>query len=207
MKLAIVILILSFFLACKKKMNDNAMLSEKRNLTQVDTLFFPKANEKCLNNFSGYRNQFGMQISNFYIRNKIIIDSNKDSIAILKPYYLSNDEKFSNCVPEKIDKNILIIKKVDSKTEIYYNLLFTDDRDVFQEVKVNKKGFIIYSEQGNSSKLFSSIYISNNKIDSLKIESWGFKQYELTYKFENMSLKMFNVAKIDSLQVINDLKK
>lgn len=187
------LILISFWLVlfgCIKKSNESDYLKKSKN----DTIYAPKSilagNNYCKSIQEGYELKFGVVISNFYKANEFLVVNN-DSVVILKPYYTQLE--FSNCYPKKGVNNLLVVYNFkNKKTEIYDNLLFSDDRNIFQELKKNEKGFAIYSEQGNSSKLFTNIFISKNRIDSIQIESWGFNQYSKTYKFQ--------VKFIDSLQ-------
>ena len=169
-------------------------------------VFAPKTkiDDNCKKVSSGFMNKFGISISNFYAIDQCIIIDN-DSIGILKPFYTYS--VYSHCFPEKADKNLLIIFNTkNNKTEIYDKVLFSNDREVYQELKPNRNGFIVYSDQGHSSKLFTNIFVSKTKIDSIKLESWGFSQYSKTYKFKNFNLDKFEIKFIDSLQEMNDAK-
>ena len=196
MKTLSFIFTISFLLGCTQN-KKNVIFKET---IQMDTLYAPITENQinCVNTSNGYKSRFGLKLSNFYVvKDKITVGS--DSIGILVPYYIQSN--FSNCYPSEINENILIIYNAkDRKTKTYDNLLFSDNRNVYQELKPNNNGFIIYSEQGNSSKLFSSIFISKNKIDSIQIESWGFDQYSKTFKFEDFNLDKLQVKFIDSLQ-------
>lgn len=160
-----------------------------------------KLNEECKKNINGFYQKFGASISHVYV-----VDSqirvNNDSIGILKPYYTYPG--FNDCYPENADENLLIIYDVKkSETKVYDNILFPDSINVFQELKPNNNGFIICSDQGNSSKLFTKIFVNKNIIDSIQLESWGFNQFSKTYKFKNLHLDKFKVSILDSLQEIN----
>ena len=184
--------------ACIKKNNGLDYLKKSKQ----DTIYAPKSvkasNNDCISIQQGYRAKFGVIISKFYEVNQILVLDN-DSVAILKPYYTQLE--FSECYPEKNDNNLLIVHNFKSKkTKVYDNLLFPENRVVFQELKENGNSFVIQSEQGSSSKFFTNIYISKNKIDSIKIESWGFNQYSKDYKFKNLHLDKFKAKLIDSLQ-------
>jgi hypothetical protein len=149
------------------------------------------SNNACKSIQQGYKAKFGLVTSNFYKVNQFLVGDN-DSITILKPYY--TQVEFSDCYPEREDNNLLVVYNAkNNKTKIYDNLLFSDDRNVLQELKTNGKGFAIHSEQGNSSKLFTNVFISKNIIDSIQIESWGINQYSKTYKFKNFSLDKFQI--------------
>ena len=150
----------------------------------------------------GFFDRFGLSISNFYIVDKSLKTEN-DSIAILKPFYTQTD--LSYCSPKHFSHNLLLVYDIRKKqSKMYKNLLFSDDRNIYQELSKNDNGFIILGEQGSSSKLFTKIFISNHKIDSIQIESWGNYQYFKTYKFQNFFLDKFNVELIDSLQEANE---
>lgn len=193
--------------SCNLNKKESGLEAENK-LLKYDTIFAainktnnPNCNEKTNNYFLS----FELFISNFYVINQKT-STEDDSIAILKPYY--TQPNYSDCLPEKLNKNLLLVfNNKDKKTKIYDNLLFSEDRGIFQEIKSNKKGFTIYAEQGNSSKLFSYIYISKDKIDSIKLESWGFKQYAKTYKYDAFQIKNFQVKMIDSLQEISERDK
>jgi hypothetical protein len=160
-----------------------------------------KLNQECKKNRNGFYQKFGASISSFYIVDSYIKENN-DSIGILKPFYTYPE--YNNCYPESADKNLLIVYDIKkAETKVYDNILFSDDRNVVQELKPNKSGFIIYSEEGNSSKLFTNIFVAKNKIDSIQLESWGFDQFSKTYRFKSLYLDKFKVSLIDSLQEIN----
>lgn len=72
----------------------------------------------------------------------------------------------------------LQIISCQKKNKILNNLLFSDDRNVYQQIKPTKTGFQISAEQGSSSKFYSNIFFSKNKVDSVGIESWSFVQYK-----------------------------
>lgn len=161
-----------------------------------------KLNQECKKNINGFYQKFGASISNFYIVDSYIKENN-DSIGILKPYYTYPE--YDNCYSKKAEENLLVVYDIKkSETKVYDNILFSDNRNVVQELKPNKSGFIIYSEQGNSSKLFTNIFVTKNKIDSIQLESWGFNQYSKTYRFKNLYLDKFKLSLIDSLQETND---
>lgn len=197
MKNLIYLSILLFCICCQNVKK----ITKKPEILKLDTLKAPSkkiSSTKCEKETYGFKNKLGLHVSNFYVVSQKI-ESTKDSIAILKPFYVETTEY--DCFPKVIDENILIVFNIENKkTNIYKNLLFSDDRNVYQELKPNNNGFIINAEQGNSSKFFSSIYISKNKVDSLKIESWGYKQYSKTYKFRNYDLDKFQIKLIDSIQ-------
>lgn len=183
-----------FLFACNQKKVCCINTMKQGVISAPDT----EIKDDCKKVPNGYFKKFGVFISNFYAIDQSI-NINNDSIGILKPFYTYS--LYSYCYPEKTDKNLLIIYHTKkNKTDVYKNILFSDDRNVYQELKPNGNGFIIYSEQGNSSKLFSSIFISGNKVDSIKIESWGFDQYSETYKFRNLYLKQYQTRIIDSIQ-------
>lgn len=191
--------ILFLFYACSPTQKKTVTNSK---IIKWDTIYSPYKKGKflkCEQQIKGFKNRLGLSLSNFYVIDQKIYND-KDSIAIVKPFYVESSDN-SDCIPETIGKNLLLVYNIKNKTTgIYENLLFSDDRNVFQELKTNNNSFVINAEQGNSSKLFSSIYISKNKVDSLKIESWGFKQYSKTYYFKNYDLKKFKFKIIDSLQ-------
>jgi hypothetical protein len=163
-----------------------------------------KLNCKSEININDFYNKFGITISQFYVTENQIRTKN-DSVGILKPFYTYSD--FTDCYPEIADDNLLVIYDFKKKlTFVYDNILFPSNRNVFQELKPNHFGFIVYSEQGNSSKLFTNIYITENKIDSIHIESWGEYQFSKTYQFKNFHLKQFKVSLLDSLQEKNSIE-
>lgn len=171
----------------------------------TDTIFAPikhQLAENCKIENEKYFNIYGLSISRFYdvVEN---ISTEDASILLLKPFYTK--QAFLNCFPETVDHNLLIIHdKRAKKIRIFNNLLFSDDRNVYQQIKPTITGFQISAEQGSSSKFYSNIFISKNKVDSIKIESWGFVQYKKVYKYENRSLDSFNISIIDSLQNVNN---
>jgi len=176
--------------------------SDYLKYSKQDTIYTPistmASNSACKSIQQGYKAKFGVVTSNFYKVNQFLVVDN-DSIAILKPYY--TQVEFSDCYPEKVDNNLLVVYNAkNNKTKIYDNLLFSDDRNVLHELRTNGKGFAIHSEQGNSSKLFTNVFIYKNNIDSIQLESWGFNQYSKTYKFKNFRLDKFQIKFIDSLQ-------
>ena len=201
-----IILIFSFFyllFSCTTKCGGNTIKQDTQKAIS-DTIFAPpntELSDSCKIITQKYFCKDSLYISKFYDVDQNISKKNA-SILLLKPFYTKQD--YLPCFPEKADNNLLVIRDLNTKkVEIYNNLLFSDDRDVYQEIKPVKNGFKISAEQGSSSKFYSNIFISKNKVDSLKIESWGFFQYKKTYKFEKMSLTSFNISLIDSLQAEN----
>ncbi|SFC42481.1 hypothetical protein [Kaistella jeonii] len=203
MRTMLIFLIFYFLFSCTTKSGGNTIKQDTQKPIS-DTILAPlntKLSDSCKIISQKYFYKYGFYISKFYDVDQNI--SKKDiSILLLKPFYTKQD--YLLCFPEKADYNLLVIRDLNTKkVEIYNNLLFSDDRDVYQEIKPTKNGFKISAEQGSSSKFYSDIFISNSKVDSLKIESWGFAQYKKTYKFKKMTLNSFNVSLIDSLQTAN----
>lgn len=196
-------LIFNFLFSCTTKSGGSTVKQDTQK-TISDTILAPlntKLSDSCKIISQKYIYKYDFYISKFYDVDQNI--SKKDTIILLlKPFYSKQD--YLLCFPEKADNNLLIIRDLNTKkVGIYNNLLFSDDRDVYQEIKPAQNGFKISAEQGSSSKFYSDIFISNSKVDSLKIESWGFAQYKKTYKFKKMTLNSFNVSLIDSLQTAN----
>lgn len=128
MKIQFLLLLLIAISACKQVAKE-----DMARQTKADTLFPPRLEANCSGRTDGYRKLLGVYISNFYIEDGKIQAIGKDSMIILKPYYLSNG--FNNCIPEKIDKNILLASIAGSKAKFYDCTLFSDDRNVYQEIQ------------------------------------------------------------------------
>lgn len=199
----LIFLIFYFLFSCTTKSGGSTVKQDTQKPIS-DTILAPvntQLSDSCKIISQKYSYKDGFYISKFYDVDQNISKENT-SILLLKPFYTKQD--YLLCFPEKADNNLLVIRDLNTKkVETYNNLLFSDDRDVYQEIRPTKNGFKISAEQGSSSKFYSDIFISNNKVDSLKIESWGFAQYKKTYKFKKMTLNSFNVSLIDSLQIAN----
>ena len=111
-----------------------------------------------------------------------------------------------DCYPEKIHKKLLIIQrkniKNQNKTKIYNDVLYPD---IHQEISKYKEGFVIEVYMSGVSGFRSDTYVNSQYcIDSIYIESWGYHQYEKTYKYKNFSLDKFTYHHIDNLRKKND---
>ena len=203
MKIILIFSFLYLLFSCTTKGGVNTIKQDTQKPIS-DTIFAPlniELSDSCKIITQKYFYKDSLYISKFYDIEQNISKKNA-RILLLKPFYTKQD--YLLCFPEKADNNLLVIRDLNTKkVEIYSNLLFSDDRDVYQEIKPTKTGFKISAEQGSSSKFYSDIFISNNMIDSLQIESWGFVQYKKTYNFREKSLTSFNVSLIDSLQNAN----
>lgn len=168
--------------------------------SKIDTIYGLSPNNlNCKKKSERFTKKFGSLISDYYVISSQERTKQGDSIAIAEPYFL-NDDEISKCYSEEARKKLLIIyNSHSSKTHVYRNTHFIDEPNIFQEIKVTNSGFLISYELGNSSKNFVKTYISNSKIDSVNIESWGFKQYNKTYMPKDLSLQKYNVKILDSL--------
>jgi hypothetical protein len=204
--------------SCKENQNT---LQENRKVI-LDSVNRPKKvllNDICLKKTNGYYQRFGVEISNYYRAIKTTpIDFNKDgeidTIAIIKPFYILPNEY--KCFPTNTnDDNILIISQTIKNRSILFKkydkvIAIKDENLGIEEIKSISNGFIVNGDWGHSNKLFSSIYISYNNnnffVDSLKIESWGLKQYSKTYKHDNLiyPLSKYKRGIVDSLQTVNE---
>lgn len=177
-----------------------------------DTIFAPSGyaakEENCKKDMIGFVKKYNLFISRFYIVEKGLSFNRKDSMAIAKPFYV-NTSSYGNCFPEESYGNLLLIyNSIDDHTAIFKNALYADSPDIFQELVPNKNGFTISVEKGNSSKIFSKVKVSYQSkrlyVDSISIESWGFKQYQKRYGFNNLKFENYSVKLMDSLQTMNE---
>ncbi|SCY49596.1 hypothetical protein SAMN02927916_2300 [Flavobacterium anhuiense] len=219
MKYYLYLLLLSIILfSCNSKIEKNVILNS-HDLSK-DTLFSPKNNlleKKCLDQVKGYKNKYGIILSNYYTDQPIPFDfdNNKtvDTIVVLKPYYESNEE---NCFPNnsEFDFPILLISKtINKKSEIfkiYKNVLKCNTPVYYEEIKINNSGFIISKDLIGNSGFYTKTYISFNAndfyVDSINVESWGWKQYKKTLKFTetNFPLSNYKRTDIDSIRTLLD---
>ena len=213
----LIITLFIFLLSCKE--NQNAISS--KNIL-VDSIKPPNKiiiKQNCINKTKGYYERFGLIISNFYqpIRTSSIDfnnDGENDTIAIMKPFYMQQNEY--KCFSSKTDSdNILVFAKTIKNKSVFFKkyskvISLKDENLGIEDIESKTNGFTINGDWGHSNKLFSSVYVSykNNDfyVDSLKIESWGIHQYNRTYKYDNLAypLSKYKREVIDSLQSVNE---
>ena len=180
-------------------------LNQRAKIENIDTIFAPKDIFKynCNYDVKQYEKRYNYHISKFYIIGDENVLSNNDSLATLTPFYI---EGWGDCYPEKIHKKLLIIQrkniKNQNKTKIYNDVLYPD---IHQEISKYKEGFVIEVYMSGVSGFRSDTYVNSQYcIDSIYIESWGYHQYEKTYKYKNFSLDKFTYHHIDNLRKKND---
>jgi len=213
MKLPLCIFIVSlFFISCNKIGNKNIIENPKDTIKKPENI---SVEENCLKQVRGYKDRYGIIFSNYYIDEPLSFDfdNNKtiDSIAVLKPY---NESSENDCFANnsEFDFPILVISKtINKKSEIfkiYKNILKCNTAVYYEEIKINKNGFIICKDLTGNSGFYTKTYISFRTndfyVDSIYVESWGWKQYKKTIKFKNKTFKLekYNRTDIDSIRNI-----
>ena len=200
------------FISCNKIENKNIKDNPK------DTVKKPKkisVEENCLEQVRGYKNKYGIVFSNYYRDQPISFDfdNNKiiDTIVVLKPYYESNED---DCFPNnsEFDFPILLISKtINKKSEIfkiYKNVLKCNTPVYYEEIKINKSGFIISKDLTGNNGFYTKTFVSFKQndfyVDSVRVESWGLKQYKKTLKFADTSFPLSNYKRtdIDSIRTL-----
>lgn len=215
MKLTLYIFtIILFFISCSKIANNNASDNPK------DTIKIPKSSsieKNCLEQIQGYEDRYGIVFSNYYQGEPLSFDfdnnKTRDTIAVLKPYYESSED---DCFPNnsEFDFPILLISKtINKKSEIfkiYKNVLKCNTPVYYEEIKINKSGFIISKDLIGNSGFYTKTYVSFKTndfyVDSISVESWGWKQYKKTIQFKNKTFELsrYKRTDIDSIRTILD---
>lgn len=203
------LLLIIFFISCYKKIEKNELSNMK--VVSLDTIFKPKNSnieKHCLDQMKGYKSKYGIVFSNYY-RDETLsydFDNNKttDTIVVLKPYYESSE---NDCYPNnsEFDFPILLISKTINKKikifKIYKNVLKCNTLVYYEEIKINKSGFIISKDLTGNNGFYTKTYISFKAndfyVDSISVESWGWKQYEKTIKFKNKTFELSRYKRTD----------
>ncbi|MEN2489576.1 hypothetical protein AAYQ05_17365 [Flavobacterium sp. B11] len=171
--------IILFLISCSKIVDKSISNSPK------DTINVQKNNlseKKCLDQITGYKDKYGIVFSNYYKDQPIPFDfdNNKtvDTIVILKPYYESNKE---NCFPDNSEFDfpmLLISKTINKKSEIFKifkNVLKCNTPIYYEEIKINRSGFIIFKDlignNGSYTKTYVSFKSNEFYVDSINVES------------------------------------
>lgn len=216
MKFPFYIFIVSlFFISCTKIGNKNINDDNPK-----DTIKKPKnisVEENCLEQVSSYKNRYGVVFSNYYQDEPFSFDfdNNKtiDTIAVLKPYYESSE---NDCFPNnsEFDFPILLISKTINKKskiyKIYKNVLKSNTPVYYEEIKINKNGFIVSKDLTGNTGFYTKTYVSFKEndfyVDSISVESWGWKQYKKTVQFENKTFEFskYKRTDIDSIRTVLD---
>ncbi|MDY0986089.1 hypothetical protein SOM12_01600 [Flavobacterium sp. CFBP9031] len=165
----------------------------------------------------GYKNKYGIIFSNYYRDQPIPFDfdDNKtiDTIVVLKPYYeSSNDDCFPN--NSEFDFTILLISKTThGKSKVfktYKNALKCNTPTYYEEIITTKNGFVISKDITGNNSFYTKTYISFKAnefyVDSINVESWGWKQYKKTLKYTDTSFPLSNFKRtdIDSIRTLLD---
>jgi len=216
MKFPFYIFIVSvFFISCNKIGNKNIKDNPK------DTIKKPKnisIEENCLEQVRGYKDRYGVIFSNYYHDEPLSFDfdNNKtiDTITILKPYYESSE---NDCFPNNSEFDfpiLLISKSINKKSKIfkiYKNVLKSSTPVYYEEIKISKSGFIICKDLTGNSGFYTKTYISFKEndlyVDSISVESWGWKQYKKTVKFKNKAFELSKYKRTDIDSIRNVLDK
>ncbi|WP_119792225.1 hypothetical protein [Flavobacterium anhuiense] len=218
MKYYLYLLLSIIFFSCNNKIEKNVIL-HSHDLSS-DTLFSPKNNlleKKCLDQVKGYKNKYGIIFSNYYRDQPIPFDfdDNKtiDTIVVLKPYYESSND---NCFPNnsEFDFPILLISKTThGKSKVfktYKNALKCNTPTYYEEIITTKNSFVISKDITGNNSFYTKTYISfkSNEfyVDSINVESWGWKQYKKTLKYTDTSFPLSNFKRtdIDSIRTLLD---
>ncbi|MBS7254679.1 hypothetical protein [Flavobacterium branchiicola] len=185
-----------------------------------DTIKTPKniaVKKNCLEQIQGYKDRYGITFSNYYQDEPLSLDFDDsktiDTIAVLKPYYESSKDE---CFPDnsEFDFPILLISKTINKKskifKIYKNILKCNTPVYYEEIKINKSGFIIFKDLTGNSGYYTKTYVSFKQndfyVDSLSVESWGWKQYTKTFKYtdKSFSFSKYKRTDIDSIRNLLD---
>jgi hypothetical protein len=194
----------------------------RKNVEDIpkDTIKIPgniSVEKNCLGQIQGYKDKYGITFSNYYQDEALSLDfdDNKtiDTIAVLKPYYESSKD---DCFPNnsEFDFPILLISKTINKKskifKIYKNVLKCNTPAYYEEIKINKSGFIIFKDLTGNSGFYTKTYVSFKTndfyVDSINVESWGWKQYKKTINFKNKTFELskYNRTYIDSIRKHSD---
>lgn len=194
----------------------------RKNVEEIpkDTIKIPgniSVERNCLEQIQGYKDKYGITFSNYYQDEPLSLDfdDNKtiDTIAVLKPYYESSK---NDCFPNnsEFDFPILLISKTINKKskifKIYKNVLKCNTPVYYEEIKINKSGFIISKDLTGNSGFYTKTYVSFKAndfyVDSINVESWGWKQYKKTINFKNKTFELskYNRTYIDSIRKHSD---
>ncbi|WP_264554010.1 hypothetical protein [Flavobacterium sp. N2038] len=193
------------FISCSKKANKNTSDKLKDTIEAPKNSFLEK---KCLAQIQGYKDRYGIIFSNYYqdISLNFDFDNNKtiDTLAVLKPFY---ENGIDDCYPKNSDSDfpiLLISKTINKKSEIfkiYKNVLKCNTPVYYEEIKINKSGFVISKDLMGNSGFYTKTYVSFKAnefyVDSINVESWGWKQYKKTLKFADTSFPLSNYKRTD----------
>ncbi|MCD0473332.1 hypothetical protein LPB87_02880 [Flavobacterium sp. EDS] len=205
-----------FFISCSKITNKNISDNPKDTIKAPKSIFIEKKN--CLEQIQGYKDRYGIIFSNYYQDEPLSFDfdNNKtiDTIAVLKPSY---ENGIGDCYSENSDSDfpvLLISKTINKKSKIfkiYKNALKCNTPVYYEEIKINKSGFIISKDFTGNNGFYTKTYVSfsNNDfyVDSISIESWGWKQYRKTIKFKNKAFELSKYKRTDIDSIRNVLDK
>lgn len=197
------------FISCNKKIEKNEISNKK--VASPDTIFKPKnstVEKHCLDQVKGYKSKYGIVLSNYYRDEPLSFDFDNnrtiDTIVVLKPYYERSE---NDCFPNnsEFDFPILLISKTINKKskffKIYKNILKCNTPIYYEEIKINKSGFIIYKDLTGNNGFYTKTYVSFKAndfyVDSISVESWGWKQYEKTIKFKNKTFELSRYKRTD----------
>ena len=166
-----------------------------------EVVIAPKIDSE-FNKRTGYYKRFGAQISNYYdIVSCIRTGDGKDSVALLTPYY--THVGYSGWYPDSVVNDLLVVYNIQTNAvKIYEHALLPSDSFILsQRLKPTENGFVIQIHRGRVWNPFDAdIYVGDNAIDSIYIESGGLCQDANTYKFNNLYLDKFDVEMIFSLR-------
>lgn len=219
-RLIYIISIIITFYSCSNKENVVEFEEEKNEIG--DTIFPPKnlsIEDTCFSYLQGYRNKFGLTISNFFKQEIVLIydfnkDNEMDSIITLFPFYTLDDELDNYCyLNDESASPILLFCKVKRgkimNVQIFKELLdFKSWSLGGQYIEPNENNQLcIFGDWGHSNKFYSTLYLNyyNNRviIDSINIESYFKFQYNKTYKL-TIEAKQFRNSIVDSLRHLNE---
>ncbi|KQO32761.1 hypothetical protein ASF10_20095 [Flavobacterium sp. Leaf82] len=202
------------FISCNKIGSKNGEDIPKDTIKIPTTISVEK---NCLEQIQGYKDRYGITFSNYYQDEPLSLDfdDNKtiDTIAVLKPYYENSKD---DCFPKnsEFDFPILLISKTINKKskifKIYKNVLKCNTPVYYEEIKINKSGFIIFKDLTGNSGFYTKTYVSFKAndfyVDSINVESWGWKQYKKTIKFKNKTFELskYNRTYVDSIRNNSD---
>jgi hypothetical protein len=212
--LFLISILILFFISCNKIGNKNIRDNSKGTIEKPNNI---SVEENCLEQVCSYKDGYGVIFSNYYKDEPLSFDfdNNKtiDTITILKPYHESTE---NDCFPNnsEFDFPILLISKTINKKskifKIYKNVLKSNTPVYYEEIKINKIGFIISKDFTGNSGYYTKTYISFKEndfyVDSISVESWGLHQYEKSIKFKNKSFKLskYKRTDIDSIRTVLD---
>ncbi|MCV9931497.1 hypothetical protein OIU80_04320 [Flavobacterium sp. LS1R47] len=205
-----------FFISCSKNTNKNIGDNQKDTIKAPKNSFIEKKN--CLEQIQGYKDRYGIIFSNYYQDEPLSFDfdNNKtiDTIAVLKSSY---ENGIGDCYPENSDSDfpvLLISKTINKKSKIfkiYNNVLKCNTPVYYEEIKINKSGFVISKDLIGNNGFYTKTYVSFRTndfyVDSISAESWGWKQYKKTIQFKNKTFKLSKYKRTDIDSIRNILDK